>query len=243
MDIPVLAMIARSGWVARTILIVLALLSIFTWAIIFNRWYFLSRAARLSKLFQNQLGSLHSMSDLEKLDSKFENCPAAMLGGVTLGEYKRILADARSDSGVKDWSFYLQSQFEMASDRVETASAGLGARFDRGLILLAITSSVAPFLGLLGTVWGIMNSFYQIGNQGSASLPVVAPGIAEALITTIVGLGVAIPALFFYNVFMHQAGRAEDQIESVAEQLLLRLKREIFALLFRKSAQTQRQYP
>jgi len=121
----------------------------------------------------------------------------------------------------------------MASDHIQTSSAALSGRFDRGLILLAITSSVAPFLGLLGTVWGIMNSFYQIGSQGSASLPVVAPGIAEALITTIVGLFVAIPSLFFYNMFMHTANRVEDEMESFGEQILLRLKREIFALLFR----------
>jgi biopolymer transport protein TolQ len=93
-------------------------------------------------------------------------------------------------------------------------------------------SSIAPFMGLLGTVWGIMNSFYEIGNQGSASLPVVAPGIAEALITTVVGLAVAIPALFFYNYFNHRAERIENEMDEFKDVLLVRVKREIFNLLY-----------
>jgi biopolymer transport protein TolQ len=105
-------------------------------------------------------------------------------------------------------------------------------------------SSIAPFLGLLGTVWGIMNSFYEIGSQGSASLPVVAPGIAEALITTIVGLGVAIPALFFYNYCNHKAERAADDMEEFKELLVVRLRREIFSAFFAESqAQAARTQP
>jgi biopolymer transport protein TolQ len=95
-----------------------------------------------------------------------------------------------------------------------------------------MTSSIAPFLGLLGTVWGVMNSFFDIGNQGSASLPVVAPGIAEALITTIVGLVVAIPALFFYNYLNHRTERLDNEMDEFREFLLGRLKREIFSLLY-----------
>ena len=137
--------------------------------------------------------------------------------------------DARENPGVRDWSFFLHNQFDMAGERLAgVVNAGV-ARLDKGLILLAIISSAAPFLGLFGTVWGVMNSFYQIGSQGSASLPVVAPGIAEALITTIVGLAVAIPAVFFYNYFMHRVERTEDEMVAVRDQVLLRLKRDILA--------------
>jgi biopolymer transport protein TolQ len=94
---------------------------------------------------------------------------------------------------------------------------------------------VAPFLGLLGTVWGIMNSFYQIGNQGSASLPVVAPGIAEALIVTMIGLAVAIPAVLFYNYFVHRVELIENEMDEFKNLLLAHLKRDIFNLLYGKN--------
>jgi biopolymer transport protein TolQ len=103
---------------------------------------------------------------------------------------------------------------------------------DRGIVILAIASSVAPFLGLLGTVWGIMDSFFEIGNQGSASLPVVAPGIAEALVVTAIGLAVAIPAVLFYNYFVHRVDRLENEMDDFKNMLFSHLKRDIFNTLY-----------
>jgi biopolymer transport protein TolQ len=120
----------------------------------------------------------------------------------------------------------------MASERMESEISSRMRTLDSGLSMLAIISSVAPFLGLLGTVWGIMDAFFEIGNQGNASLPVVAPGIAEALITTIIGLVVAIPAVFFYNHFVHSVERIEDELYEAKDMLLLRLRRNIFKLLY-----------
>jgi biopolymer transport protein TolQ len=233
MEIPVLTMVARSGWVARIILMLLAGLSLLTWAIIFNRFYYLSRASRLNNLFRRKFSALKGIPDIGGVEGRFDGCPLGQLGKVCLAEYKRILGDARTHRGVTDWSFYLQNQFSMASERLGATATTVASRLDHGLFLLAITSSIAPFMGLLGTVWGIMNSFYEIGNQGSASLPVVAPGIAEALITTIVGLGVAIPSVFFYNIFIHRTNRVEDEMDEFGDQLLLRLKREIFSILYK----------
>jgi biopolymer transport protein TolQ len=233
MDIPVIEMIERSGWVARVILMLLAVFSVLTWAVIFGRLKYFSQVKKLNRKFRDLFDSSSALTDLEKMDKRLEQCPMGIMGKTSLSEYRRILSDARADTGVRDWSFYLQNQFQMATERIESVSATAGANLGRGVVLLAIISSIAPFMGLLGTVWGIMNSFYEIGNQGSASLPVVAPGIAEALITTIIGLGVAIPSLFFYNIFTHGAGRIEDELDEFSGHLLLRLKREIFGLLFR----------
>ena len=232
MGIPVIDMILRSGWVARSILLLLAMFSLITWAVIFNRSFYFRRINSLNKRFRNVFDGLKTISQIEKVDKVYDDCPLGNLGKVSFKEYTRIVADAKSHSGVKDWSFYLQNQFYMASERISADSAALSSKLDYGVFLLAIVSSIAPFLGLLGTVWGIMNSFYEIGNQGSASLPVVAPGIAEALITTIVGLAVAIPAAFFYNLFIHRAQRIEDSMDEFGDQLLLRLKRELFNLLY-----------
>jgi len=103
MDIPVVAMIVRSGWVARVILLLLALLSILTWAIIFNRWGYLFKISRLNRMFEGQFSSMKAMSDLDGIDKKYDACPMAALGKTAYQEYKRILGDARADSGVKDW--------------------------------------------------------------------------------------------------------------------------------------------
>ncbi len=232
MDIPVLEMMLRSGWVARSILFILAVLSLISWAVVFNRLFYLRRISSLNKRFRILFEGLKSFKQLEKVDTIFNSCPLGKLGKVSLTEYKRIISDAQAHSAVKDWSFYLQNQFNMATERINTVVAHLSSKLDHGVFLLATVSSIAPFLGLLGTVWGIMNSFFEIGNQGSASLPVVAPGIAEALITTIVGLAVAIPAAFFYNIFMHRAERIEDEMDEFGDQLMLRLKRELFNVLY-----------
>ncbi|MBD3344800.1 MAG: hypothetical protein GF401_07030 [Chitinivibrionales bacterium] len=232
MDIPVLNMIVRAGWIVKIILFVLAGLSIFTWAIIFNRLLYLRSVAKTNRRLLELFARSKSIRDLEKLDSKLEKSPLAIMGMSAAEEFKRILDDAHSHGNVKDWSFFLQNQFAMASESLETLVSSLASKLDHGLILLAITSSVAPFLGLLGTVWGIMNSFYEIGNQGSASLPVVAPGIAEALITTIIGLAVAIPAVFFFNYLTHRAGRLEDELDEFKELAMSKVKREVLGMLY-----------
>ncbi len=240
-DIPVVAMIARSGWVARSILILLAIESIIVWAVIIDRLVQLGRGARLNRLFRGSFSKVSSLTELEKLDKKFENSSIGKLGRAGALEYRRILADAKSHSGVKDWSFFLQNQFAMAGERLETAVSEIGASLHRGNFLLALVGSSAPFLGLLGTVWGIMDSFFEIGQQGSASLPVVAPGIAEALITTIVGLVVAIPASFFYNYIVHRANRLEDEMDEFKEVLTSRVRREVLSLLFGERSERPKQ--
>lgn len=225
-------MIVRSGWAGRIIVLLLLLCSFVSWGIIINRLYILANITNGNRLFRKKYGSLQRLSDVEKLSVKELKSPMGQLGKTGAAEYRRILEDAQSHTGVKDWSFFLQNQFTMAEDSLESVYMALINPFGQGVFLLAMVSSIAPFLGLLGTVWGIMNSFFEIGNQGSASLPVVAPGIAEALITTIVGLIVAIPALFFYNFFNNRTEQVEMDMDEFKEVLLVRLKRELFNLLY-----------
>jgi biopolymer transport protein TolQ len=239
MNIPVLDMIGQSGWAGRIIVLLLLVLSFVTWAIILGRMVVLSKISSENKKFKKQFKSFNKISDIENCDEKALNSPMAQLGKASAMEYRRILEDAKSHTGVKDWSFFLNNQFIMAGDFLNNAYQSLVAPFDKGVFLLAMTSSIAPFLGLLGTVWGVMNAFFDIGNQGSASLPVVAPGIAEALITTIFGLVVAIPALFFFNYLNNRVEKLDAEMDEFREFLLGRLKREIFSLLYSdRSART-----
>jgi biopolymer transport protein TolQ len=232
MNIPVVDMVLRSGWAARTILILLGIFSVVTWAVIFNRLYFLGNAAKKNRLFLKKYVGCATMPEIERLDKNLLSCPMGTLGMKGVSEYRRILADSHSHTGVRDWSFFIQNQFAIALEQMDAVYSELSRELDKGLILLAISASVCPFLGLLGTVWGIMNSFFEIGNQGSASLPVVAPGIAEALITTLVGLAVAIPAVLFYNYFIHRAERIENEVGEFKNLLFSHAKRDILSILY-----------
>jgi len=232
MNIPVIDMVLRSGWAARTIIILLGIFSIMTWAVIFNRIAVLGKANKKNRLFLRKYTGCATMPEIEQLDKDLLSSPMGTLGMRGLSEYLRILKDSHSHSGVRDWSFFLQSQFSIALEQMDTVYSELSRKLDSGLILLAISASVCPFLGLLGTVWGIMNSFFEIGNQGSASLPVVAPGIAEALITTLVGLAVAIPAVLFYNYFLHRVERIENEVGEFKNLLFSHVKRDILSVLY-----------
>lgn len=243
MDTPIVDMVMRSGWIARTIILLLLFFSFICWAIIFNRLFVLGKVSKGNSAFKTKYGTLSSISEIEKMDSKALEAPLAQLGRNSAIEFKRIIDDARSHTGVKDWSFFLQNQFAMASEHIECTFMGLVSTLDKGVFFLAMMSSIAPFLGLLGTVWGVMNAFFDIGNQGSASLPVVAPGIAEALITTIMGLAVAIPALFFFNYCNHQIERIENEMDEFKDILFVRLKREIFGLFYTEQEVARPQTP
>ena len=232
MDTPMIAMILHAGFAAKAVLLILLVFSLVTWAIIYNRFIFLRHVAGQNRKFKKHYDKLNRLLDLERADKTMLAAPMGRIGEIGATEYRRILTDAQSHTGMKDWSFFLQSQFAMATERIESAYMSIVSTFDHGVFLLAMVSSIAPFLGLLGTVWGIMNSFFEIGSQGSASLPVVAPGIAEALIATLAGLAVAIPALFFYNYFNHRAERIETELDQFREMLLVRLKREILENLY-----------
>lgn len=225
-------MIAHAGLMAKTVLFVLLVFSLATWAIIYNRLQFLRNAADSNRKFREYYGKVKKIYEIEQIDKKLLEAPLARLGTVCAAEYHRITADAKVFTDRNTIPFILQSQFSTAAENIQSTVAAIIPSFDRGVFLLAMVSSLSPFLGLLGTVWGIMNSFYEIGNQGSASLPVVAPGIAEALVATLAGLAVAIPALFFYNYFNHRAERIEIELDEFKDLLLGRLKRELLQSVY-----------
>jgi biopolymer transport protein TolQ len=238
MDTPLVTMVLRSGWVARVILMILAVMSVMAWAIIFNRFFYYRALAKGNQKFKKVYANITKLADIEKPDDgRFGKSTWFQLAKAAAVEQRRVLEDARSHTGVKDWSFFLESQFAIASERIDTCFSVLGTRLDDGIILLAIASSASPFFGLFGTVWGIMDSFFEIGRQGSASLPVVAPGIAEALIVTAIGLAAAIPAVIFYNYFSHRAERIEREMDEFRIQVFARCKREIIALLYSDTKQ------
>lgn len=226
-------MIFGSDIFVNLLMIILFVFSLISWGIILNRFFALAKVRRINKAFSNDFIHMKSVTDLSRTSEVEQTSPIGRLGMIGLAEYKRIIDDAKTHkSGITDWSFYLQNQFFMAQEQLEAESGRLTRKQDMGIFMLAIISSVAPFLGLLGTVWGIMVSFIAIGEQGSASLPTVAPGIAAALVTTVAGLVVAIPSVFFYNIFLHSVERIQDELDEFSDRFMLRLKQELFNLLY-----------
>ena len=193
-------LIVRASVMVKLVLGSLLLLSVLSWAVILYKSLHLQRASRESAAFME---AFESGIRLPRLAERARALPASPLAGVFLhamGLKTGISPDR------------LRSALMRATVR-ETQ------RLHEHLILLATTGSSAPFIGLFGTVWGIMHAFQQIGATGSASLAVVAPGIAEALVTTAAGLAAAIPAVIAYNYHTHQAEQLVAEIEPVAAEL------------------------
>jgi biopolymer transport protein TolQ len=190
-----ISLVLQASWIVQLILAVLILLSVFSWAIILFKWRELRRAEQDSEAFLEVYhgGSMESAFDAAK---DLERSP---LASVFLAAYGELLRMARRTGQAVTLT---DSHVDALVRQLRWTGAREGSRLERGLSFLATTGSAAPFIGLLGTVLGIINAFQNIGMSGSASLAVVAPGIAEALIATAVGLFAAIPATIFYNLFV-----------------------------------------
>jgi biopolymer transport protein TolQ len=188
------------GPVAVGVLLLLVLFSLVSWAIIIFKGLALRRAYAHSRTF---LDVFRKSSKFSEVNSVCAQLAASPLVGVFQAGYHEVNQQVRP-AGAKDPAPAARPtvrSLESLSRALVRAATVESTRLDRRITFLATTASVTPFVGLFGTVWGIMNAFRDIGMAGSASLAVVAPGISEALITTAMGLAAAIPAAFFYNFF------------------------------------------
>lgn len=203
--------------VVKVVMIGLILASIWSWMIIVG---FSLRMAGLRKTGNQFEREFWQADDFETIMREYsrKDVPSARIAGAAMSEWKRSTA-----KGLKDR--------DAAAARIGAAMAGqvaeeadsLAARLN----FLATTGSVAPFIGLFGTVWGIMNSFFQIGQQESSSLAVVAPGISEALFATAIGLFAAIPAVIAYNRFSASVNMFEARLQRFADKFHANLGREL----------------
>lgn len=141
--------------------------------------------------------------------------------------YENIAQSMREKSATGVPTVFVNTQFSVLQSTMENAVAREMEKEDWGQTFLAVAASVCPFIGLLGTVWGITHSFYEIGSLGSTSINIVAPGIAEALITTIFGLIVAIPCAVFYNLFTKRIRQQETQFIDFATALINDVKTSV----------------
>jgi biopolymer transport protein TolQ len=225
----VLELVLNAGPVAKVVLAILLLFSIISWALIVEKWWQLRRVRRQTLGFVKVFREGRRPSMVHSAARKFRDSPLAQLYAAAYGEISG-LPDV-VDPVVDDGDDGLPPERLDAVHRAMRRSAGLEiAQLERYLPFLATTASATPFIGLFGTVWGIMSAFHGISTQGSASLAVVAPGISEALIATAAGLAAAIPAVIGYNYFLNRVRHWATEMDGFILDMLNVLSRPVTKL-------------
>ena len=234
-QINLINMISNAGLMVQFVLLMLLFFSITSWAIILIKYRYIKRAYQESAVFTELFWKSKDLSNAYRQAKELQGSPIARIFRIGYVELKKI-----SQSGMSEGSYGSQER-----------PTGLGARFagmdnikralrraintettrmTQMVPFLATTGNTTPFIGLFGTVWGIMNSFHGIGMRGSASLAVVAPGISEALVATAAGLAVAIPAVIAFNYFMQKIKILESELNSFSADFLNIIERDILLM-------------
>ena len=206
----VIDLVLQTGPVAKFILVLLLAFSILSWAIIYVKWRRFKQLRAQGDLFLRAFRNAHRLADFH---IAIENFPAHPLKAMFKAGYQELSPQVGNPSGAVRNPTAVTRALQIASTQQLSA-------LEQNLNWLATTGSVAPFVGLFGTVWGIMDAFLGLGSSGAASLRAVGPGIAEALITTAAGLFVAIPAVIAYNQFLSQVRELGARMDNFSLEFL-----------------------
>jgi biopolymer transport protein TolQ len=217
-DLSLWTLFWQAHWIVKFVMLGLLIASIWVWAIVIDKTILYGRARRAMDNFESAFWSGQSLEELYRsLSAK----PAYSMGGLfvaAMREWKRSFeGHAKSFAG-------LQTRVEKV---MSVSIAREIERLEKQLLVLATVGSAGPFIGLFGTVWGIMTSFQSIAASKNTSLAVVAPGIAEALLATAIGLFAAIPATIFYNKFSSEVNKQAQRLEGFADEFSAILSRQI----------------
>jgi biopolymer transport protein TolQ len=217
----IVSMFMRADYVVKAVMVLLLLASLWSWTIIFNKLITMSNLKRKARRFEKLFWSGQSLDELYQQFAARNDHPLAAMFIAGLREWRR----AFEGSGLRE------SMLGGVKERIDKAMSVTILRetdgIEKNLGVLATIGSVSPFVGLFGTVWGIMNSFSAIAARHDTTLAVVAPGIAEALFATAMGLLAAIPAVIFYNRFVADIGRYVNQLDAFADEFSAILSRQL----------------
>lgn len=220
-----MALLLGAGIVVKIVLIVLILLSVISWTIIVYKFIQVQRANSESERFMDFFWKSKRFDAIASQVERFANSPLTILFNEGYSELKKVV-ETEGKNDANSFSTDLGG-FENVSRSLRRATNQEIMRLEKFMTFLATTGSTSPFIGLFGTVWGIMTAFEGIGRTGSASLAVVAPGIAEALIATAIGLVAAIPAVMAYNHFQHKIRVLVKEMDSFSTEFLNIVQRNI----------------
>jgi biopolymer transport protein TolQ len=211
---------------AKAIIVFLIFFSIIAWSVIGYKVVQMRRARRLNYYFNEEFRSQKAVLDIYDRKLQVEGCPLYVVyqtGCVQLD------ARLRGPGGERRKQAVSLKNMEHVKRAVENTVAQESLNLESGLIWLSVAASGAPFIGLLGTVWGVMSAFAGIAQSGSASLAAMAPGVAAALITTVAGLLVAIPSMFGYNWLVHNLRAFTVGLDNFAQELVSKMESEYLA--------------
>ncbi|HEQ1859161.1 TPA: tonB-system energizer ExbB [Providencia alcalifaciens] len=216
-DLSVWGMYQNADVVVKTVMIGLLLASVITWAL------FLSKGSEILIARRRLKDEAKAIADVKSLDEAVSIAEGFKAGSIT----RMLLAEATTERALSANSQDLAGIKDRTGFRLERAVAAISRYMGRGNGYLATIGAISPFVGLFGTVWGIMNSFIGIAHSQTTNLAVVAPGIAEALLATAIGLIAAIPAVVIYNIFARMINNYRGQVGDVAAQAALLLGRDL----------------
>lgn len=225
MEVVFVALLTGTGLIVKIVLLILGGFSMFSWAIIMFKLFQVHRANRESVLFMDFFWKSKRFDAIASQVDRFASSPLTVLFNEGYGELKKVVENGGTSEGSA-----LSTDLggvENVSRALRRATNSEITRLEKYLTFLATTGSTSPFIGLFGTVWGIMTAFEGIGRTGSASLAVVAPGIAEALVATAIGLVAAIPAVMAYNHFQHKIRVLINEMDSFSTEFLNIVQRNI----------------
>ena len=221
-NMSMLNLVLNASWVVQLVMLLLVVVSIASWAAIFRKLFAIKRIQSLNDDFEREFWSGTSLNDL---------FAAAAANAKNTGPMERIFA-----SGMREYQKLRERRITDAGTLLDGARRAMRASFQRemdviesSLSFLASVGSVSPYVGLFGTVWGIMHAFTGLASLQQVTLSTVAPGIAEALVATAIGLFSAIPAVVAYNRFAHDIDRVSNKLETFIEEFSNILQRNVSA--------------
>jgi biopolymer transport protein TolQ len=210
-DLDIWTLIVHASFLVKVVMAILLLVSFMSWMFIFQKWFVLRRAVSQTLKFEREFWSGQDLSALYQ---------GAVNHRHSIGSLERVF-----EAGYREFAKLRGQRETDPADMVDSARRAMKATFqremdflERHLAFLASTGSVSPYVGLFGTVWGIMHAFRSLANVQQATLAQVAPGIAEALVATAIGLFAAIPAVVAYNRYSHDVERLGTRFESFMEE-------------------------
>ena len=222
----IIQMVLHAGPVVKFVLLILCLFSVISWAIIFMKWRLFRRAREENAQFLDLFWESPALNKIYSESEDFSYSPVAQLFRAAYSEILR-LTKIQNPSGTKESGTAMHPMFDVVERSLKKTALDQANTLEKALSFLATTGNTTPFIGLFGTVWGIMESFRGIGLKGAANLAVVAPGISEALIATAAGLAAAIPAVVAYNFFSSKLTGLRNEMDLFSADFLSLVERQI----------------
>jgi biopolymer transport protein TolQ len=230
-QLSILDMITHAGPVGQLVMITLLIFSLISWTIVIMKARLFKKVRLDGEDFLEAFWNSSNLNEANTAAGEYEYSPQAAVFIAGFNELQKInkIRNRKDDSRGNETLEMQLATMDNLKRAVRKAESQKLSLLGSGLPFLATTGSATPFIGLFGTVWGIMASFHDIGQRGSASLAVVAPGISEALVATAAGLAVAIPAVIFYNYFSNKLDLVDGQVSNFSTDFLNLVERDLLS--------------